>query len=84
MKTNLSVWRFTARGIISRVILENKGLGEKELRALIKDAYPFGARKYHPYKIWLSEQTRAFVALGFIKQKGKRKTNQDPGPEFNF
>lgn len=26
----------------------------EELRALLHEAYPFGERKHHPYKVWLS------------------------------
>lgn len=48
-------WRDIARPIIERVILENPTASEKELRKLLHDAYPFGVRQYHPYKIWLDE-----------------------------
>lgn len=57
-------WRDYARPIIQKVLKENQGQDEKSIRKALKEAYPFGERKYHPYKIWLDE----------IKvQRGKRK-----------
>lgn len=52
---NESSWRTHARKVIRRVLAENAGKSEKEIRKAISDAYPFGERKYHPYKIWLDE-----------------------------
>lgn len=51
-------WRDLARPIIQGVISDTKGLSEKEIKAAIRDAYPFGERAYHPYKIWLDEVKR--------------------------
>jgi hypothetical protein len=58
-------WRDLARPIIREVLAETQGLSEKEIKAAIKDAYPFGERAYHPYKIWLDEVK---------KQRGIKKT----------
>jgi len=51
----LSHWRRTAAPIIRRVLAENFGKPEREVRAALRAAYPFGPRKYHPYRIWLDE-----------------------------
>jgi hypothetical protein len=51
-------WRDIAKPIIQAVLSETQGLSEKEIKAAIKDAYPFGERAYHPYKIWLDEVRR--------------------------
>lgn len=60
-------WRDYAAPIIAKVLKETHGQPEKVIRAALKEAYPFGERKYHPYKIWLDE----------IKvQRGKRKFNE--------
>ena len=59
-----SKWRDRARPIIAKVLAETKGQSEPEIRKALKDAYPFGERKYHPYKIWLHE-----IAV----QRGKKK-----------
>jgi hypothetical protein len=48
-------WRDIARPIIAEVLNKNKCADEKTVRAVLREAYPFGERKYHPYKIWLSE-----------------------------
>jgi hypothetical protein len=39
----------------------------KATRARLREAYPFGERKYHPYKIWLDEIRRQ---LGTTDKKG--------------
>ena len=48
-------WRDSCAVIIAKVLLETKGQDEKAIRKALFEAYPFGERKYHPYKIWLSE-----------------------------
>lgn len=50
-----SNWRRHSRIVIDRVLAENPGVDEAKLFKLISAAYPFGERKYHRYKIWLSE-----------------------------
>lgn len=53
-----SHWRRHAAPIITRVLAETKGASEKEIRKALHDAYPYGPRRYHPYKIWLDEIRR--------------------------
>jgi hypothetical protein len=48
-------WRDIARPIIAEVLKDTSGENEKVIRKALKDAYPFGIRKYHPYKIWCDE-----------------------------
>lgn len=48
-------WRDSARPIIAEVLKENEGKDEKIIKKALYDAYPFGQRQYHPYKIWLDE-----------------------------
>jgi hypothetical protein len=52
MKSN---WREHSRKVIQRVLEETKGQDEKTIRKALTDAYPFGERAMHPYKIWLDE-----------------------------
>lgn len=54
-----SLWRERAAQVIYKIIKDNPGITIKELRKKISKAYPFGERKYHPYKIWLDEVRRA-------------------------
>jgi hypothetical protein len=49
-----SRWRNAANQVITKVVSDNPGLPEHELRKKLSEAYPFGMRKFHPYKIWLS------------------------------
>lgn len=53
-----SSWRAYCAPIITRVLKETQGKDEKEIRKALKEAYPFGPREYHPYKIWLDEIDR--------------------------
>jgi hypothetical protein len=48
-------WRSYATPIIVQVLKDTAGKSEKEIMRALLDAYPFGERKYHPYKIWLDE-----------------------------
>jgi len=48
-------WREHARPIIAKVLADNEGKTEKEIRRALRDAYPYGERSMHPYKIWCDE-----------------------------
>jgi hypothetical protein len=75
-----SYWREKSRPIIARVIAENKGADEQQVHKALSDAYPFGERKYHPYKIWLDEIA---VQMGTRKQKnifGRKKKAKPKDP----
>jgi hypothetical protein len=55
-----SRWRKESREIIARLLEDCKACGydEATIKKALHDAYPFGERKYHPYKIWLDEIKR--------------------------
>lgn len=53
-----SKWREIAARTIQQVIDDNPNLSAGELRKAISNAYPFGQRAHHPYKIWLDEVKR--------------------------
>lgn len=48
-------WRKWFAPIIDRILQENKGEPIKEVRKALRDAWRWGPRKHHPYKIWLNE-----------------------------
>lgn len=48
-------WREHAKPIIAEVLKSTKGLPDKEIRKALREAYPFGERKYWPYKVWCDE-----------------------------
>lgn len=56
---NPSKWRERSLEVICKVMNDNPTAGPAELRKLLRAAYPFGQRKYHPYKIWCEEQRNA-------------------------
>jgi len=51
-------WRDHCRPIIATVIEQTGTDDMKKLRKALRDAYPYGQRKLHPYKIWRSEIRR--------------------------
>jgi uncharacterized protein (TIGR02996 family) len=56
-----SRWRIQATLAINFALAEmpaDKRWDEKEQRKAVSAVYPFGERRYHPYKIWLSEVKR--------------------------
>ncbi len=55
MSTNTMTWRQMAAPIIAAVIAEHKAAGERAVRRALRDAYPWGERENHPYKVWLDE-----------------------------
>jgi hypothetical protein len=57
-------WRREAARAIDEAIDRGRaeGLAGMELKAFVrKHGYPFGPRKHHPYKVWLSEMRRRFA-----------------------
>lgn len=55
----MSTWRDVARPIIAEVIRAcGKECDEKFIRKAISGNYPFGERKYWPYKVWCDEVNR--------------------------
>ena len=55
MSQSRSKWRRGVAPIIKQVLEDSKGLSEKEINKALCDAYPFGEKKYHPYRIWRDE-----------------------------
>lgn len=53
-----SYWRKIAAPIISRVIAEHGTDNMRGLRRALREAYPFGPRRFHPYRIWCDEIRR--------------------------
>lgn len=60
-------WRDIARPIIEKVLKATEGMEEDAIKKALYDAYPFGERHYHPYKVWLDEIKR--------QRTGKKKRN---------
>lgn len=55
-------WKDESHRHIAKVIAANPTItDEKELRKLISAAYPFGERKYFPYKAWCQAVKEVFA-----------------------
>lgn len=48
----MNTWRQDSQNIIASVKRDNPNATTEELKKLLYDAYPFGERKYWPYKVW--------------------------------
>ncbi|MEA5468003.1 hypothetical protein [Spirulina sp. 06S082] len=96
-----SRWREDARERIEKVIKlylnanPKRPVNIKALKKEISNAYPFGARKYYPYRVWLSEvkncleyyemvrfdpkQPARLKTFGPLKGKPKKSPPPPPG-----
>ena len=54
-------WRSHSKEVICKVMYEHRNAPLDVLKRALHDAYPFGQREYHPYKIWCSEQRKALA-----------------------
>ena len=72
-----SRWRREARPIIEAVLRAHQGEPEKQIRAALREAYPFGARQWHPYTVWRDEIARQRGT----KRPQLRKQKPPPAPD---
>lgn len=73
-------WRDHARIVIQKILEDNKGMPDIVVKRALREAYPFGARMYHPYKIWLDE-----IKVQTGKRKfGARKNEAPPKNQGNL
>lgn len=65
MRDKLGRWRGYARATISAELekLDVASMTEMEVRARLNAAYPFGERRYFPYKAWLKELAKVMNRL---------------------
>jgi hypothetical protein len=73
-------WRSYATPLIRQVLKDNAGKTDKEIRKALREAYPWGERAMHPYKIWCDEIK---VQLG-KKLFGKKKKIVLPDNQVNL
>lgn len=74
-------WREKARPIIARILVQarDEGWEERQIRAALRSAYPFGPRQHHPYKIWLDEIRRQRKGSRPKKERPADPETLDPG-----
>lgn len=58
-----SYWRNIARPVIAEVIARVGRDDEQALRRALREAYPFGERRMHPYRIWCDEVRRQLAGF---------------------
>lgn len=64
-------WRDSAKAYINEIMQANPLITDKkELRKLLRDNYPFGERRYHPYKIWC-DQVNITLGVKKVKVRGE-------------
>lgn len=68
----MASWREVAAPIIHAVLKQTEGQDEKVIRKALHDAYPFGERSMHPYKIWCSEVQRQRGVVSQTKLRRKQ------------
>lgn len=66
-------WRESCGPLIAKTIKENQGKPLKEIKKALREVYPFGVRRWHPYKIWCDEIK---IQLGLKKKKRLKDLNQ--------
>lgn len=64
--SNVGRWRQHCAPIIAAVLAKTAGQDDRFIRKSLYDAYPFGERRYHPYKMWLKEIHAQRNAVVFI------------------
>jgi len=69
MAARQSRWRRAAAIIIDRVKKDNPTATQTELKRLVSQAYPWGERRGHPYKMWLKEVKAAGLSRSTLKPK---------------
>lgn len=55
----MSFWRDEANKVIRQTLDAWPQATREEMKKLLSEAYPFGARSMHPYKIWLDAVKKA-------------------------
>ncbi len=68
----VGAWRIEARKVIERVHASlPEGVTLAERTKAIDEAYPFGQRQYHPYKMWLIERRAYLGKHGYVGKSKK-------------
>lgn len=65
-----------ATPIIRQIIRENEDAEEKDIRKALRDAYPWGPRENHPYKVWSDEVRKQL----FFWRRRHGSLGPDPKP----
>lgn len=71
-------WVEAALTVMNKTLMacRENGKTPAETAKAIDEAYPFGDRAHHPYKVWLRER-RLFFAQHGLPRNGTRKTQKE-------
>lgn len=72
-------WRERSIEVIDAVKRANPGADRETLRRLVSEAYPFGERRFHPYKVWLGVVREL---LGMTDEQRARRDQAVEAPLF--
>ena len=64
----MSYWRATSERVLLSLGI-TRDMDPDEAKRLVFDAYPFGLRKYQPYRVWNDTKAALFPWLYRRKQK---------------
>lgn len=73
------MWRDHSREVINRVTGERGTSDPDALEKAIRAAYPFGERRYYPYRVFCEEVRKHMAIVRDLKGLGLPK---DTGPLF--
>lgn len=73
----MNTWRQQAQAAIAKALEDVTSTAPDELRRILFDAYPFGVRQYHPYKIWCDAVNKEIERRTGQMQRGKRSKEYD-------
>ena len=60
-------WRDIAESTIRRAMASLPAdAGLKDRKAAVDAAYPFGERRWLPYKVWLKARRKALIPFGYV------------------
>lgn len=72
-------WRTRAQSVIAETLKAHPTATGKELKRILREAYPFGERAMHPYKVWC-EEVKAAIAR--VEGKAAALEAKDEPPEI--
>lgn len=76
----MHTWRERCSELIRATIKENEGKSEREVRAALRAAWPWGPREHWPYRVWLDEIRRQLGKPSHLHKPRKgtpARTNAD-------
>lgn len=75
-------WRTRSARIIATALANVPATAtEQEIRAILKPLYPFGERKYHPYKAWCKAVNDALAVRKLKPLRGDPFPADDGEPD---